>query len=140
MSEGGFDLYAGVRNAARRAHDAKGAWNFTPGLPVDGDAPETRRPSRAPKSVFEAALAAFRLDANPFYDVVCEAWPRLFPDLPARPLRWTDNRLILAVASAGQAFALRPKLSAVKRALAALPHAPKRFLVHVEIRGKSVKS
>ena len=44
-----------------------------------------------------------------------------------------DGRLFLYVRTSGQIFGMRPKLPKIKKTLAALPTAPKRFTVHLEI-------
>lgn len=105
----------------------------TPGLPVDGDALETRVVSDAVGQVLGRVMADLLVEQNPFFDAVCERWSALFPESPARPGRWQNGKLFLYVASAGQLFALRTKLPAYRRALAALAAAPKRFSVHLEI-------
>ena len=74
------------------------------------------------------------VEKSPFFDQVCERWPTLFPDSVAKPGRWQDGRLFLYVRTSGQLFGMRPKLTKIKKALATLPTAPKRFSVHLEIR------
>ena len=70
-----------------------------------------------------------------FFDRLREQWAELFPGCPARPGRWQEGKLVLYVATAGQSFALRPKLPAMKRRILALDGAPKgRFALLVEIK------
>lgn len=121
------------RLARDRANRSRLADRIIPGLPIDADALETRVPANPVGSMFNHLLEDLLVEANPFFDAVCEQWPALFPESPARPGRWQNGRLFLYVHSAGQLFALRTKLPAYKRALAALPAAPKRFTVHLEI-------
>ena len=115
--------------AARRL-----ASHATPGLPIDGDVVETRVPMPSMGTLMDGLLATLLVEKSPFFDQVCEQWPKLFPDSVARPGRWQDGRLFLYVRTSGQLFGMRPKLTKIKKALAALPTAPKRFSVHLEIR------
>ena len=86
---------------------------------------------------FASAVAAAFTDLTtvhePFFDSLADRWPRLFPNLPARPGRYDDGKIFLYVKNAPTNFALRPKLPAIKRALAALPGAPKRLDLRLEI-------
>ena len=76
-------------------------------------------------------------DEARFFDQWREQWAELFPGCPARPGRWQEGKLVLYVATAGQSFALRPKLPAMKRRILALDGAPKgRFALLVEIKGR----
>ena len=106
----------------------------TPGLPIDGDVVETRVPMPSMGKLMDGLLATLLIEKSPFFDQVCEQWPTLFPDSVAKPGRWQDGRLFLYVRTSGQLFGMRPKLTKIKKALAALPTAPKRFSVHLEIR------
>lgn len=121
----GRDFQARERLAARA----------TPGLPIDGDAVETRVPVQGMGKLMDGLLANLLAVRNPFFDQVCERWKELFPDLPARPGRMQDGKLFLYVGTSGRLFGLRPKLRAIKATLAGLPAAPKRFSVHLEIKG-----
>ncbi len=85
-------------------------------------------------SALDAAARDLLAEKNEFFDSLADNWPKLFPSSPARPLRYEDGKLILAVRSAPALFAFRPRLPAVKRALAALPGAPKALKIFVEIR------
>ena len=126
-----------ARERARLARDRAARRRFAdrllPGLPVDGDAPELRRRTPRVGACLGALVAELTYVREPFFDAVCDAWPRLCPDLPARPGRYQEGRLFLYVRTSGQIFSLRAKLPQVKRRLAALPGAPKRFSVHLEI-------
>ena len=105
----------------------------TPGLPIDGDVVETRVPVPSMGKLMDGLLAHL-VEERTLLHQVCEQWPTLFPDIVAKPGRWQDGRLFLYVRTSGQLFGMRPKLTKIKKALAALPTAPKRFSVHLEIR------
>ena len=109
------------------------AAHATPGLPIDGDVVETRVPMPNMGTLMDGLLATLLVEKSPFFDQVCERWPTLFPDSVAKPGRWQDGRLFLYVRTSGQLFGMRPKLTKIKKALAALPTAPRRFTVHLEI-------
>ena len=115
--------------AARRRLVAR----TTPGLPIDGDAVETRVPMPGIGKLMDDLLAGLLVEKSPFFDQVCEKWMELFPDCVAKPGRWQDGRLFLYVRTSGQLFGMRTKLPKMKRLLAALPTAPKRFSVNLEI-------
>ena len=111
-------------------------------LPVDGDLPSLRTPSSRAGDMMDAIVADLVRDRSPFFDEVCAKWRELFPDLTAKPGKWVSSdgpagngKLFLHVKSAAGSFALRPKLPAIRRKLAALASAPRRFSVHVEIAG-----
>ena len=133
------DPYEKRRRRARQARQGVLARIVTPGLPIDGDPKECRRPVVRTGDVFASVLEELNKEIfkteNDFFEEVVARWEELFPGCPARPGRWVPpNRLVLYVASAGQSFALRPRLPAMTRALKALPTAPKtRFSVIVQI-------
>ena len=120
------------RMARKRLDD-----RVTPGLPVDADPVETRVPTPRVGALMDDLLGDLLKEKSTFFDSVCAQWTTLFPDLPARPGRYQDGHLFLYVRTAGQLFALRPKLPKIKKALlplrAADPNAPKRFTLHLEI-------
>ena len=134
-----FDPYEAKRRKARQLRQRTLAQVVTSGLPIDGDPKECRRPVVRAGDAFDAALESFSKEIfkteNQFFDDVREHWGTLFPGCPARPGRWAaPNRLILYVATAGQSFAMRPRLPAIARRLKSLPNAPKeRFSVIVQI-------
>ncbi len=107
--------------------------NCIPGLPVDGDPRELRTPISAFDGVLEGVLAELVTVRSPFFEALRAQWKTLFPDLPAVPGRFEDGKLFLYVRTSGRLFALRPKLTKIKRALEQLPEAPKKFTVHLEI-------
>lgn len=104
-----------------------------PGLPVDADAVETRVKTPRVGMLFPALVADLTEVHEPFFDTVCENWARLYPDFPAKPGRYHDGRLFLYVRTSGLVFSLRSKLPKIKKALATLPGAPRRFSVHLEV-------
>ncbi len=84
-------------------------------------------------SAVDSALAELTRERNDFFDTLADRWRGLFPNLAARPGRYENGKMILYVKSAPALFSLRPKLAAVKRTLAALPGAPRRLDVILEI-------
>ena len=115
--------------AARRRLESRA----TPGVPVDGDAVETRVPMPSMGNLMDGILTKLLVEKSPFFDEVCEKWPALFPDCIAKPGRWQDGRLFLYVRTSGQLFGMRTKLPKMKKLLATLPTAPKRFSLNLEI-------
>lgn len=108
--------------------------NRIPGLPVDGDPSELRTPISAFGGVVQEILAELTVERSPFFETVRAQWKSLFPDLPAAPGRFEGGKLFLYVRTSGRLFALRPKLTQIKRVLGQLPGAPKKFTLHLEIR------
>ena len=90
----------------------------------------------------DGILGDLLAEKSVFFDSVCAQWDTLFPDIPARPGRYQDGHLFLYVRTAGQLFALRPKLPKIKKELlplrAADPNAPKRFTLHLEIHSGAI--
>ena len=136
-----FDPYEQKRRRAREQRQSRLNRIVSPDLPIDGDAVETRRPTAAVGGLLDAVMDSvarelYRDEAR-FFDRLREQWAELFPGCPARPGRWQEGKLVLYVATAGQSFALRPKLPAMKRRILALDGAPKgRFALLVEIKGR----
>lgn len=130
------------RRLRDRASRKRLAERVTPGLPVDGDPVETRVPAPTVGTLMDGILGDLLAEKSVFFDSVCAQWPTLFPDLPARPGRYQDGHLFLYVRTAGQLFALRPKLPKIKKALLPLrsadPNAPKRFTLHLEIHSGAI--
>ena len=65
--------------------------------------------------------------------VLADRWQTLFPALAARPGRCADGRIILYVKSAPALFSIRPRLASIRRTLLALPGAPKKIDLTLEI-------
>ena len=134
-----FDPYRRRRDRAAAARENRmGVVDFS--LPVDGDLPSYRTQSVKAGTLLDSIVADLTRDRSPFFDEACARWNELFPDIKARPGKWisgatpnSGGKLFLHVRSATASFALRPKLAAVKKRLAALASAPPRFSVHVEI-------
>ena len=118
------------RDAAARRRLAD---HLVPGLPVDADALETRVKVPRVGSLLDTLVAGLTETKEPFFDTVLDNWPRICPDFPGRPDRFQDNRLFLYVRTSAQVFSLRARLPKVKKLVAALPGAPKRFTVHLEV-------
>lgn len=121
------------REIRRRQGLARLAANIIPGLPVDADPSETRNPMPRLDAVLPGVMAALACERNAFFDSLSDRWPSLFPDIPARPGRFSEGRVYLYVRSSATLFALRPKLREIRAKLAALDGAPKRFEVRLEI-------
>lgn len=85
-------------------------------------------------SAVEAAFRDLLTERNPFFDSLADRWPKLFPGLPVRPGRYEDGKIFLYVPNAPTNFSMRPKLPAIRRALAALPDAPAKIDLRLEIR------
>lgn len=95
--------------------------------------PEKRGRHKSFNSAMEAALKDLLTEKNAFYDSLCDNWARLFPELPAKPGRYQDGTIYIYVRNAPTSFVVRPKLRAIKAKLAALPGAPKKFDLKLEI-------
>lgn len=95
--------------------------------------PEKRGRHKSFNSAMEAALKDLLTERNAFYDSLCDDWARLFPELPAKPGRYQDGTIYIYVRNAPTSFVVRPKLRAIKAKLAALPGAPKKFDLKLEI-------
>ncbi len=136
---GAYDPYFKKRRmAAARRISEMSAVDFS--LPVDGDVPAYRAPVSTPRDMLDSIVVDLTKDRSQFFDEVCRRWRDLFPDLNAKPGKWVagategmGGRLFLQVRSAAASFAVRPRLSAVRRRLAELESAPRRFSVHIEI-------
>ena len=139
MSDGYyFDPYERKRRAARVIRQNKLAKIVSAGVPIDGDPVETRKPVQQADSLFDAVMESVARDMyreeTRFFDILRERWDALFPNCPARPGRWQEGKLVLYVSTAGQSFAMRPKLPAMKKKIIALEGAPKgRLALLVEI-------
>ena len=89
-------------------------------------------------TIREAAHAECHIVAgnNDFFDSLADRWAELFPGVPAVPGRYEGGIIFLYVRSAPILFSLRPKLRAMARRLAALPGAPKRVDLRLEIHSR----
>lgn len=84
-------------------------------------------------SALDAALKELLLEKNPFFDLVCDNWARMYPGLPAKPGRYEGGRIYLYVGNAPTLFAMRPKLRLIAADLAKMPGAPKKLDLRLEI-------
>jgi hypothetical protein len=101
--------------------------------PID---PDKRGRHRTMSSALDAALKDLLTERNDFFDSLADRWSALFPGLAARPGRYEDGKIFLYVASASANFAVRPRLKTIARRLAALPGAPARIDLRLEIRAR----
>ena len=137
-----FDPYRKRREKAARTREMRmGAVDFS--LPVDGDLPSFRRPSSRAGDFMDSLVEDLSRDRSAFFDEVVQRWRELFPDINACPGKWVSGatpknggKLFLHVTSAPALFAMRPKLPAIKKRLAAFASAPVRFTLHLEIAYK----
>jgi len=113
------------RAARRRLAD-----HLVPGLPIDGDPPETRRRADAVGDSLKGVMDSLLAVPNAFFDRITSEWAKLFPGTPAKPSRFEEDartfKIVLAVPNAGAAFALRAQMPRIRRVLKALDGAPKK--------------
>lgn len=81
----------------------------------------------------EAAVKDLLTPHDPFYEALVDNWKILFPKLPARPGRFDAGKIFLYVPNAPTMFSLRPQLPKFRKLLAALPNAPKKIDLRLEI-------
>lgn len=123
---------------AREKWDRKQALFTLPGLPVDKDIPQMRNKLQQLGDKLDGTLnelmAQMYPKAKTFFESVAEEWSQLFPQIAARPVRYENDYLILAVASPAVMFSVRPKCRKIKETLLAMPGAPKKLTIKLEIR------
>lgn len=95
--------------------------------------PDKRGCHKTAASAFDAAFKALSVERNDFYDSLVDNWKALFPDVPARPGRYESGRIYIYVKNAPTSYVVRPKLRAIAAKLAALPGAPKKIDLRLEI-------
>lgn len=98
------------------------------------EAPDQRGRHATFGSAIDAVFKDLLTERNAFFDSLPDRWESLFPGLPVRPGRYENGTIYLYVRNAPTNFAMRPKLPAIKRTLAALPGAPKKLDIKLEIR------
>ena len=98
--------------------------------PID---PDKRGRHATFSSAAKAAFAELTTVHDPFFDSLADVWRKLFPRLPIRPGSFDDGKIVLYVKNAHTSFAMRPQLPRIKRVLSALPNAPKRIDLRLEI-------
>ncbi len=96
-------------------------------------APDERRRHKTFEDAAKAALDDMLSTRHPFIDSLADVWPSLFPGMPARPGRYEDGKIFLYVPNAPLLFSMRPKLTEIRRRLLALPNAPKKIDLRLEI-------
>ena len=95
---------------------------------------------RTVETAFDAALKDLLTEKDSFFDSLVDRWRVLFPKTPARPGRYEDGKIFVYVKNAPTLFLMRPKLRAIAATLAALPGAPKRVDLRLEIRADAALS
>ena len=95
--------------------------------------PEARHRHRTFGGAAKAAFDSLVSTRHPFIDSLADVWPTMFPNLPARPGRYEDGKVFLYVPNAPLLFSVRPKLNEIRRRLLALPNAPKKIDLRLEI-------
>ncbi len=95
--------------------------------------PEKRGRHATISSALDASLKDILVERNGFFDSLADGWNRLFPGLPIRPGRYEAGAIYLYVRSAPARFAMEPRMPAVRRKIAALPGAPRKLKVLLEI-------
>jgi hypothetical protein len=96
--------------------------------------PELRGKHKTFSSALDAVFHDLRTEHNPFFDSLSEIWERDFSDILAKPGRYENGIIFLYVKSPSVNFMLRPKLRLIKKRLEAIPGAPKKFDVKLEIK------
>ena len=84
-------------------------------------------------TAFDAALKDLLTEKNDFFDSLVDRWRVLFQGLPARPGRYEDGKIFVYVNNAPTLFLMRPRLKKIAATLAALPGAPKKVDLRLEI-------
>ncbi len=107
---------------------------FENGVNWQPSQPESRGRFRSFPDAVQAAFMGLYREGNPFFAQIVDKWASLFPNVRAKPIRFENNTLYLAVPNAPTSFVIRPKLASMKRLLAALPGAPARFSIKLEVR------
>lgn len=99
--------------------------------PID---PSSRGRHKTLKTAIDSALKSLMTEKSPFFDFVVENWEEMFGDISAMPSRIDGNTLYLRVATPALSYAIRPRLTMIKRKLMTLPSAPKRLTLYLEIK------
>ena len=95
--------------------------------------PELRGRHKTAASAFAAAFRALSTERNDFFDSLVDKWNALFPGLPARPGRAENGRIYIYVRNAPTSYVVRPRLREIAAKLAALPGAPEKVDLRLEI-------
>lgn len=99
-------------------------------------APDQRGRHKTLGSALDAAFKDLITERDDFFDSLADVWARLFPGLPAKPGRFEDGKIFIYVGNAATSFMVRPKLREIARKLSALPGAPKRVDLRLEIHSR----
>ncbi|MBO7166657.1 MAG: hypothetical protein J6V88_03930 [Kiritimatiellae bacterium] len=108
-----------------------------PGLPVDTDHPLLRRKRKPIKGIIDSLVKEALTEKSEFFDAVCDRWSALFPELPAKPIEWVQEKLILAVPNSGQLFFVRSQMAKIRKALKDLPAAPAKWSILFKIQSSA---
>ena len=84
-------------------------------------------------SAVAASLKTLTTEYNPFFDTVCREWRRVCPTEPCRPGASRAGVIVLYVDKFTTLYLVRSRLNAIRKRLAALPGAPRRVELRVEI-------
>ena len=98
--------------------------------------PDKRGRHRTVVTAFDAALKDLLTERNPFFDSLVAKWPELFPGLKMFPGRCDGSTIYLYVRTASLSFLMRPRLPAIRAKVAAMPGAPKRLSLRLEIHAQ----
>lgn len=85
-------------------------------------------------SAIDAAFKDLTTEKSDFFDSLVDRWRELFPGLRARPGRIDGGTVYVYVGSAPQLYSMRPKMRSIKAKLSALPGAPKKLELRLEVR------
>jgi hypothetical protein len=99
-------------------------------------APDQRGRHKTLDSALNAALQSLVSEHDDFFDSLFDVWGRLFPELPARPGRYENGKIIIYVRNAAMSFTVRPKLRMIAKRLSELPGAPKRIDLRLEVHSR----
>lgn len=97
-------------------------------------APEMRGKYSDFAAAVETVTKELLVERNSFFDNVATLWKQLFPNLPARPGKYEDGKFFIYVNNATTNFMVRPKLPAIRKKLEALPDAPEKIVLRLEIK------
>lgn len=98
--------------------------------PID---PSKRGRHQTFSSALEAAFKDLTTERNDFFDSLVDEWMRIFPDLPARPGRYEDGKIVLYVKNPPTLYLMRMKLGMVRKRLSELPGAPRSVNLKLEV-------
>ena len=107
---------------------------FENGVNWKPKAPHLRGRHETFNSALEAAFRDLTTERNDFFDSIADEWKRLFPNMPARPGRYEDGKIVLYVKNPPTLYMMRMKLGVIRKALAALPGAPRVINLKLEVR------